>query len=125
MGDRDSHVKSEITNRVPLNSKFREESQGKRHLKNTQLLSPRKKHWTDTVRNRSGSRLSRSGAFCMTHCDFSARSARDEMRDIVGSSEPDVIIGPDKDRNRGRKKKDEDHMEFLCELYEAQVARGR
>ena len=30
-----------------------------------------------------------------------------------------------KDQNRGFKKKDKDHMEFVCELYEAQVARGR
>ena len=27
----------------------------------------------------------------MTHCDFSVRSARDEMRHIIGSSKPDVI----------------------------------
>ena len=31
-----------------------------------------------------------AGALDMTHCDFSARSARDEMRHIIGSSEPDV-----------------------------------
>ena len=31
----------------------------------------------------------------------------------------------DKDRNRGCKKKDKDHVEFLCELYEAQAAQGR
>ena len=37
----------------------------------------------------------------MTNCDFSERRARDEMRHIIGSSEPDVIIGSDKDRNRG------------------------
>ena len=46
------------------------------------------------------------------------------MRHINGSSEPDVI-GSDKDRNRGCKKKDKDHIEFLCELYEAQGAQGR
>ena len=61
----------------------------------------------------------------MTNCDFSERPARDEMRHIIGSSEPDVIIGSDKDRNRGCKEKDKDHIEFLCELYEAQVAQGR
>ena len=61
----------------------------------------------------------------MTNCDFSERPARDEMRHIVGSSEPDVIIGTDKDRNRGCKKKDKDHLEFLCELYAAQAAQGR
>ena len=47
------------------------------------------------------------------------RSARDEMRHIFGSSEPNVIIGLDKDQNRGCKRKDKDHMELLCELYEA------
>ena len=59
----------------------------------------------------------------MTHCDFSAKSARDEMRHIIGSSEPDVIIGSDRDQNRWCRKKDKDHIEFLCELCEAQVAR--
>ena len=39
----------------------------------------------------------------MTHCDFSVRSARDEMRHIIGSSESDVLI---------------------CELYGAQTACG-
>ena len=61
----------------------------------------------------------------MTNCDFSERRARDEMRHIIGSSEPDVIIGSDKDRNRGCKMKDKDHIEFLCELCEAQAAQGR
>ena len=61
----------------------------------------------------------------MTNCDFSERRARDEVTHITGSSEPDVIIRPDKDRNRGCKKKDKDHIEFLCELYEAQAAQGR
>ena len=69
--------------------------------------------------------ISSAGAFDMTNCDFSERGARDEMRHIIGSSEPDVIIGSDKDRNRGCKKKDKDHIEFLCELYEAQAAQGR
>ena len=35
------------------------------------------------------------------------------MSDIVGSSEPDVFVGSDKDQNRGCKKKDKGHMEFL------------
>ena len=61
----------------------------------------------------------------MAHCDFSVRSARDEKRHVVGSNEPDVIAGSDKDQHRGCRKKDKDHMELLCELYEAQVARGR
>ena len=46
------------------------------------------------------------------------------MRHIIGNSEPDVIIGSNKDRNRGCKKKDKDHIEFPCELYEAQAAQG-
>ena len=50
--------------------------------------------------------ISSTGALDMTHCDFRVRSARDEMRHIVG---------------RGCKKKDKYHMEFLCELYEAQA----
>ena len=61
----------------------------------------------------------------MTHCDFGARLARYEMRHIIGRSEPDVIIGSDKDQNNGCKKKDKDHMEFQCELNEAQAACGR
>ena len=61
--------------------------------------------------------ISSAGALDMTHCDFSARSPRDEMRHIIGSSEPDVIIGSDKDQSRRCRKKDKDHMEFLCELY--------
>ena len=69
--------------------------------------------------------ITSAGALDMTHCDFSVTSARYEMRHIIGSSEPDVIIGSDKDQNRGCKKKDKDHMEFLCEMYEAQAARGR
>ena len=44
------------------------------------------------------------------------------MRHIIGSSEPDFIIGSVKDRNRRCRKKDKDHMVFLCELCEAQVA---
>ena len=61
----------------------------------------------------------------MTHCDFSVRSAPDEMRHIIGGSEFDVIIGSGKDQDRGCEREDKDHMEFLCELYEAQVACGR
>ena len=69
--------------------------------------------------------ISSAGALDMTHCDFSAKTARDEMRHIIGGSEPDVIIVSDKDQNRGCKKRDKDHLEFLCQLYEAQEARGR
>ena len=61
----------------------------------------------------------------MTNCDFSERRVQDEMRHIIGSSEPDVIIGSDMDRNKERKKKDKDHGKFLCELYEAHVTQGR
>ena len=60
----------------------------------------------------------------MTHCDFSGSPARDEMIHIIGSSEPDVIIGSDRGRNRECRKKNKDHIEFLCELTEAQVARS-
>ena len=60
--------------------------------------------------------ISSGGALDMTHCDFSRRPVRDEMRHIIGSSEPEVIIGSDRDRNRGCKKKDKDHIDFLCEL---------
>ena len=69
--------------------------------------------------------ISSAGALDMTHCDFSVKSARDEMRHITGSSQPDVIIGSDRDQNRRCRKKEKDHVEFLCELYEAQVARCR
>ena len=64
--------------------------------------------------------ISSAWALDMTHCDFSVKSARDEMRHIIGSSEPDVIIGSDRDQNRECRKKDKDHDKFLCEL-----SRGR
>ena len=48
----------------------------------------------------------------MMHCDFSVRSARDEVRHIIGSSKLHVIVGSHKDQNRGCKKKDKDHMEI-------------
>ena len=50
----------------------------------------------------------------MTNCDFSAKSARDEMKHIIRSSESDVIIRYDKDQNRGCRRMDKDHMELLC-----------
>ena len=37
--------------------------------------------------------ISSAGALDMTHCDFSARSAPNEMRHIIGSSELDVLGG--------------------------------
>ena len=69
--------------------------------------------------------ISSAGALDMTNCDFTERRARDDMRHIIGSSEPDVIIGSDKDRNSLCKKKDKDHIECLCELYGAQETQGR
>ena len=69
--------------------------------------------------------ISSAGALDMTHRDFSAKTARDEVRHIARGSELDVVVGSDKDQNRGCKKRDKDHTEFLCELHEAQVARGR
>ena len=116
---RESHVKSEMGNRAPLNSTFRVP---RRILGKT---TPQK-HAVNVENNTlNWVSISSDGALDMPHCDFSVRSARDGMRHIFGSSEPDVIIGSDKDQNMGCKKKDKDHMEFLCELYEAQAARGR
>ena len=69
--------------------------------------------------------MSLAGALDMTHCDCRERSARDEIRHIVGNSEADVINGSNKDQNRGCRRKDKDHMEFCCELCEAPLARGR
>ena len=53
--------------------------------------------------------VSSAGALDMTHCDFSVKWARDEMRHIIGGSEPDVIVGSDRDLNRRCRKKDKDH----------------
>ena len=66
-----------------------------------------------------------AGAFNVTHCHFSMRSARDVMRRFVGGSARDIIIGSDKDQNKGSWKKDKDHVEFLCALYQAKAARRR
>ena len=49
--------------------------------------------------------ISSAGALDMTHRDFSVRSARDEMRRIIGSSEPDVIIGSDMDQKRDARRR--------------------
>ena len=49
--------------------------------------------------------ISSAGALDMAHCDFSVKSARDEIRHIMGSSEPDVIIGCDRDQNRGAERR--------------------
>ena len=69
--------------------------------------------------------ISSGGALEMTHCDFSGRLSRDELRHITSCTEPDVIIRSDKDRNRECRKKDKDHIEFLCELYEAHTGCAR
>ena len=63
--------------------------------------------------------ISSAGALDMTHCNLQREVGTEEMRHITGSSEPDVIIGSDKDQNRWCRKKDRDHMELLCELYES------
>ena len=47
---RETHVKSELSNQAPPNSTFREGSSGRRLLKDIQLPSPRKGHWTGPVR---------------------------------------------------------------------------
>ena len=78
-------MKSEMTNRAPLNSTFREESSGRRRLKNAQLLSPRKealdgsREKTMRIANVENNVLNwvsilSAGALDMTHCDFSAKS---------------------------------------------------
>ena len=111
-------MKSEMSNRASLGSTFREGPSGKRRRKSA---SPRMRRWTGsrvkTVRiaNVENNALnfvsiSSGGALDTTHCDFSARAAWDEMRHIIASSEADVIIGSDKDRNRGCRKKDKDHI---------------
>ena len=64
--------------------------------------------------------ISSAGALHITHCDFSVRSARDDMRHITGGSGPDHITGSDKDQNRGCKRRDTDHITLLCQLYEVQ-----
>ena len=61
----------------------------------------------------------------MTQCDFSVRSARDEVRRSIGGSDSDAIIGSGKDQDRGCEREDKYHMEFLCGLHEAQAACGR
>ena len=99
---RENHVKSDVSNRAPLAARSEKDLRENGATKNTQLLSPRKRHRTDTVDE--DRECSSAGALDMTHCDFSARSARDEMRHIFGSSEPDVIIGSDKDQNREMQK---------------------
>ena len=129
-------MKSELSNQAPLNSTFREglfektTPQGPAVAVTTQEALDGSREKTMMIANVENSALnwvsiSSGGALDMTHCNCSGRPARDGMRHIIGSSEHDVIIGSDRDRNRECRRKDRVHIEFLCELYEAQVARGR
>ena len=61
----------------------------------------------------------------MMHSDFSVRSARDEVRHIIGSSKPHVIVGSQKDQTGDARRRTNITWKFMCELYEAQVASGR
>ena len=133
---RENHVKSGTSNRLSLSSTSRGGFWGKRRHKRhavavtTQEAPDGYREKTMRIENVENQSLnwvsiSSAGALDMTHCDFSAKTARDEMRHIIGGSELDVIIGSDKDQNRGCKKRDKDHLEFLRELYDAQVSRGR
>ena len=106
-----NQVKSEMSNPAPLDSTFREGFSGKTAPQDhavavtTQEALDGSREKTMRIANVENNALnwvsiSSAGALDMTHCDFSVRSARDEMRHIIGSSEPDVIIGSDKDQNR-------------------------
>ena len=65
--------------------------------------------------------ISSAGAPDMTHCDFSVKSARDEMTSLEAVSLMSSL-GLTGIRTG---EKDKDHIECVRELYEAQVARGR
>ena len=58
--------------------------------------------------------ISSAGALDVTHCDFSAKTARDE-RDASPEAVTWTSSSADKDQNRGCKKSDKDHLEFLYE----------
>ena len=129
-------MKSQMSDRAPSNSTFRGGSWERRRFASKLWLSPRKRHLDGscektkriaTVEKGELNWMSISSAIELdvTRCGFSTKSARDEMRHVIGSSEPDVIIGSDRDQSRGCRRKDKDHIEFLCELCEAQVAHGR
>ena len=103
---RGDHVKSEICRRASPSNTFQEESRGKTPLSEhpvaitTQEALDRIPRETMRVARVESNALtwmstSSAGALDMTHCDFSVRSARGEMRHIIGCSEPDVIIGSD------------------------------
>ena len=59
--------------------------------------------------------ISLAGSVEVVHGDFSVMSVRDDMRHIIGSSEPDIIFGSDKVPNRGYIRKYSDHMQLLFE----------
>ena len=125
-----------MSNRAPLNNMFREGSLGKTTAQEHAVAVTTQEaldslDWsrekTMRIANVENNTLkwvliSSAGALDITHCDISVRSARDETRHIIGSSEPDIIIKSDKNQNRECRRKDKDHIKFLCE---AQVARGR
>ena len=129
---RGNHVKSEMSQRASLNNMFREGSRGKT-TPSEHTVAVTTQEALDGYRERTMRMAnvenntenwvssSSAGALDMTNYDFSVRLARDEMRHIIGSSEPDVISGSDQDQNRGCRRKDADHMKFLRELCEAQA----
>ena len=105
-------MKSEMSKRAPLNSTFREGSRKRRrHQEHAVAVTTQEaldgySEKTMRIANAENNTLnwvsiSSAGALDMTHCDFSVRSARDEIRRIIGSSEPDVIVGSDRDQNKG------------------------
>ena len=59
--------------------------------------------------------ISSAGALDMTHCAFSAKTSSEA---VSRTSSP----GLTRTKTRVCKKRDKDHLEFLCELDEAQVA---
>ena len=108
---RGNQVKSELSSQTPLNSTFREGSSGRPPrgpavAVTTQEALEGSREKTMRIANAENNALnwvsiSSGGALDMTLCDCRGRPARDKMRHIIGSSEPEVIIGSDRDRNRG------------------------
>ena len=105
-------MKSDTSNRAPLNRTFREGSSG-RTARQERAVAATTHEALDGYREKAMRiandeddtlnwvSISSAGTLDITHCVFSVRSARDEMRHITGSSEPDAIIGSDRDQNRG------------------------
>ena len=79
---RGNHVKSEVSNRAPLNSTFREGSRGKT-TPSTHAVTVTTQEALDGYREKAMRIAS----------DFSVGSARDVMRHVIESSAPDVIVG--------------------------------